>query len=100
MRARIEEKRNKADAERELKAAIAESHNSADYWIDLAAFYVRSGRFDEMQATVEKAQSIAPQDPNVLFTGGSLFLRGGRNFSGAFQMYARTEPPELYWKTG
>ena len=86
MRARIEEKRNKADAERELKAAIAESHNSADYWIDLAAFYVRSGRFDEMQATVERAQGIAPHDPNVLFTGGSLLLRGGRNFSGAVQM--------------
>ncbi len=69
-----------------MKAAIAESHNSADYWIDLAAFYVRSGRFDEMQATVERAQGIAPHDPNVLFTGGSLLLRGGRNFSGAVQM--------------
>ena len=86
MRARIEEKRSKADAEKELKAAIAESRNPTEYWIGLAAFYVRSGRLDEMQATVERAQGLAPHDPNVLFTGSSLLLRGGRDFPGAVQM--------------
>ena len=86
MRARIEEKRNKSDTEKELKTAIAESPHPSNYWIDLAAFYVRSGRPDDMQATIEKAQSIAPQDPNVLYTGASLLLRGGRNFPGAAEM--------------
>src|SRR5258708_403540 len=39
-----------------------------------------------MQATVERAQGLAPHDPNVLFTGSSLFLRGARDFPGAVQM--------------
>jgi tetratricopeptide (TPR) repeat protein len=85
IRARVAEKQKKADAEAEFKAEIAAS-NLAESWTDLASYYRRSGRFEEMQAAVDKAAALAAGDSLALFYGARTLFTSGRNFSGAVQM--------------
>jgi len=85
IRARVVEKQKKADAEAEFKAEIAASH-LAEAWTDLASYYRRCGRFEEMQAAVDKAAALAAHDSVALFYGARTLSSSGRNFSGAVQM--------------
>jgi tetratricopeptide (TPR) repeat protein len=86
MRARIEEKQSKPRAEEEFKSAVSASSNLAEYWVDLAAFYRRTGRLEEMQAAMDQAWTFSSNDHLALFYGGKLLLSSGRNFSGATLM--------------
>ncbi len=85
MLARIEEKHNKATAEAEFKAAIRENARRAESWTDLAAFYKRSGRLEEMQSAVDQGLAAPQHEGVVLFNAASLLLAAGRNFPGAIQ---------------
>ena len=84
IRARVAEKQKRADAEAEFKAEIAASH-LAEAWTDLASYYRRSGRFEEMQAAVDKA-ALAAGNSVALFYGARTLFVSDRNFSGAVQM--------------
>src|SRR5258708_3077280 len=83
MLARIEEKHNKATAEAEFKAAIRENARRAESWTDLAAFYKRSGRLEEMQSAVDQGVNAPQHEGVVLFNAGNLLLAAGRNFPAA-----------------
>ncbi len=85
IRGRVAEKQKRADAEAEFKAEIAASH-LAEAWTDLASYYRRSGRFEEMQAAVDKAAALAAGNSVALFYGARTLFVSGRNFSGAVQM--------------
>ncbi|HJX83591.1 MAG TPA: tetratricopeptide repeat protein [Candidatus Angelobacter sp.] len=85
MLARIEEKHDKATAEAEFKAAIRENSKRAESWTDLAAFYRRTGRLDEMQSAVDQGVTAPQHEGVVLFNAGSLLLAAGRNFPVAVQ---------------
>jgi|GraSoi2013_115cm_1033766.scaffolds.fasta_scaffold00011_21 tetratricopeptide (TPR) repeat protein len=86
MLAQIDEKKNKPKAETEFKSAVRASGGRADYWFELASFYRRSGRPEEMQLAVDKASDLSSKDPIVLFFCARLLLNAGRNYPGAVQM--------------
>jgi tetratricopeptide (TPR) repeat protein len=75
--------RHYTDAESEYKAAIQQSANPADMWLQLAAFYRQRGQFDDMQNAV----SAAMAQPHILaesyFDAGNELFLGNRDFSAA-----------------
>ena len=86
MLAQIAEKKNKPKAETEFKSAVRASGGRADYWFELASFYRRSGRLEEMQSAVDKATELSSKYPSALFFSGRLLLNAGSNYPGGVQM--------------
>jgi len=84
--ARVEEKQGSGRAEEKFKKAIASAENPSHYWMELAHFYRRTGRLNDMESAV--SQAIASPHPNYIpnYDGAYLLLRAGRNFPGAIQM--------------
>jgi len=84
--ARVEEKQGNGKAEEKYKQAIAAGENSSRYWMELAHFYRRTGKLNDMEAAV--SQAIAVPHPRYIpnYDGAYLLLRAGRNFPGAIQM--------------
>jgi tetratricopeptide (TPR) repeat protein len=89
IRAHVEEKQGSARAEQEYKKAITESGNQSRYWTELAYYYRRAGRPEDMEAAIN--QSLAASHPTALpeYDAAFLLLRTGRNLSGAVQMLRR-----------
>ena len=85
VRARVaEDDKDYATAEREMWQAIADSKEPAGYWLDLAAFYRRQDRLNEMEDATNKAVAADKEkDPFILVQAAALLLRAGRNLSGA-----------------
>ncbi|HJX00742.1 MAG TPA: tetratricopeptide repeat protein [Terriglobales bacterium] len=81
IRARIaeHEKRN-SEAERQYKRAIEAEKNSARRLFDLASFYRRANRLDDLEATIQKSAKANTSNDSTLFDAASLLLRVGRNF--------------------
>lgn len=77
LNARIAEKdKNFTLAEQEYKAAIA-GDGRADRWLNLASFYRRQNRLQEMEMAINKAVSSQRKQSNVLFDAASLLYRAG-----------------------
>lgn len=76
-------------AEQELKTAIQTSGSQGKFWMNLASFYRRRGRLNDMEAAVSKAVAAAGSSRQVLFDAAQTLFRGGRNFGAAAQ-YLRT----------
>jgi len=88
MLGRLEEKHGtKAQAEQEYKAAIGASGNLAAYWVDLAAFYKRAGRLNDMESAVNQSYTARMEEAIPLFDAATLLLQAGRNFPGAIQRF-------------
>lgn len=85
VRARLaEDDKDYATAEREMWQAIADSNQPAGYWLDLAAFYRRRNRLNDMENATNKAVTADKQkDPAILVQAAALLLRAGRNIPGA-----------------
>jgi tetratricopeptide (TPR) repeat protein len=85
VRARLaEEEKDYNTAERELWQAIADSNDPAGYWLDLAAFYRRRDRLDDMENATKKAVAADKEkDPAILVQAAALLVRAGRNLPGA-----------------
>jgi Flp pilus assembly protein TadD len=89
VRAKIaESEKNYAAAEQELRAAVQVSRGNPDFLMNLASFYRRRGRMNEVETTVHQAVQVANQwhQPQVLFDGADLLYRAGRNFNGAISL--------------
>ena len=88
VRARVaEDDKDYPTAERELWQAIAGSKEPAGYWLDLAAFYRRRDRLNDMENATNKAVAADKEkDPFILVQAAALLLRAGRNFAGAASM--------------
>lgn len=79
LQARIEESKRRYDqAEADLKAAIAQCPRPASAWMDLAAFYQRRGRIDDMVAAVHTAASLDRAHGPALVEAAGDLVRAGR----------------------
>ncbi|MGZ4822147.1 MAG: tetratricopeptide repeat protein, partial [Terriglobales bacterium] len=80
LQASILAKENKFDeAEREYRAAIEASHNQGSYWLNLASFYSRQKRLDEMEMAITQAIEANKKRPTVLFDAAQILFGAGRN---------------------
>jgi tetratricopeptide (TPR) repeat protein len=87
---RLAEKNKDASAaESEYKAAIESSHGGGNAWLNLALFYRKGGRFDEMHEALKKATAAPPDQPEVLVDAASTLLRANRDLPFATQLVRR-----------
>ena len=87
LQARIAEKdKRTADAEREYKSAIESSGYQARYWLNLASFYKRQQRYNDMEAAVSSAVNAERKKPANYVDAATLLVGAGRNFLGAAQL--------------
>ena len=97
--ARLAEKNDSPEeAERYFRAAIEASHGSAGTWIDLASFFRRTKRYDEMEKAIQQALAAEHKRSVDLYDAASLLTRAGRNFTLATQLLHQyidsTDPSE------
>jgi tetratricopeptide (TPR) repeat protein len=79
LEARIAESRKNFDeAETDLKAAIAQSSSPAGPWMDLAAFYRRRGRIDDMVNAAHTGASLDRQHGPALVDGADNLIKAHR----------------------
>jgi tetratricopeptide (TPR) repeat protein len=90
IRARIAEhdKRNK-EAEQDYKRAIQVGNNPARRMFDLASFYRRVNRIDDVERTVTQASRLDSGNTSTLVDCASLLLRVGRNYTLAASLLHR-----------
>jgi tetratricopeptide (TPR) repeat protein len=87
LRARIaEDQKDYARAEEEYKAAIAASKDPAGAWMDLASFYRKRQRYDDMNQAVHKGASLDTQHGVASADGASVLIRAGRDLPFARQL--------------
>ena len=90
LHARVAEHRKQLDiAEAEYKKAIEADRDPAERLFDLASFYRRIGRLNDMEQTINRLSANPPQNGAALFDAASLLLRSGRNFPGAIDLFRR-----------
>jgi tetratricopeptide (TPR) repeat protein len=88
--ARLAEKnKDTATAEREYRAALDATTDKGWGWLNLALFYRRMSRWEDMENAVQKAISAPHADGEVFIDGAQTLLRAGRNFSGAAEILRR-----------
>jgi Flp pilus assembly protein TadD len=86
IRARVDEKQGNSQAEQEYRKAITDSGNDSRYWTELAYFYRRAGRMQDMEAAIAQSLRATHQSNLPDYDGAYLLLRTGRNLPGAVQM--------------
>jgi tetratricopeptide (TPR) repeat protein len=74
-----EEKKDYVSAEAAYKAAIAQAHEPAEEWIDLAGFYQRRGRIDDMLSALQTAVTLDRAHGPALVEAASLLTQTGRD---------------------
>lgn len=84
-----EKKKDAATAEKEYRAAIDASHGGANAWLNLAGFYRKAGRFDEMQDALRHAAAAPMDQPEVLVDAASTLIRANRDLPFATQLLRR-----------
>lgn len=89
IRARVEESQGNGRAEQEYKKAITESGNQSRYWTELAYYYRRAGRPEEMETAINQSLAAPHQTDLANYDGAYLLLRTGRNLGTAAQMLRR-----------
>ncbi|HEX3438546.1 MAG TPA: tetratricopeptide repeat protein [Pseudacidobacterium sp.] len=86
-RARIAEKqKDYARAEQEYKASIVGTKDPADAWMELASFYRRRERWDDMIQAVKTGASLDTKHGVALADGASVLVRAGRELPLARQL--------------
>jgi tetratricopeptide (TPR) repeat protein len=68
--------------EREFKMAVTTSEHPAFSWMNLASFYRKHERWDEMEKAVESGNRAAEHDRNAgvaLYNGASILIKAKRN---------------------
>jgi len=73
------------DAEKELQDAIKVAKNPAQYWMNLASFYRRRSRFDDMQKAISQALAQPNKSSEVYYNAASELFQSGRDFQTAVQ---------------
>jgi cytochrome c-type biogenesis protein CcmH/NrfG len=84
-----EKKHDVSAAESEYRAAVAASHSSAIAWLNLAFFYRRAQRLDDMENAISHAASAQSNQPEVLMEAAATLILTGRNFPEAVQLLRR-----------
>jgi tetratricopeptide (TPR) repeat protein len=90
VRARIAQKnKDAALAEQEYRAAIDDSHGGARAWVNLAGFYRRANRLDEMEHALLSMESRPLDRPAALMDAASMLFRAGRGYPLATRLVRR-----------
>jgi tetratricopeptide (TPR) repeat protein len=84
--AKVEEKQGSGQAEELYKKAIAASDNDANYWVELAYYFRRAGRAQDMESAIVSSRTAVHHDGMPAFDGAFLLLHTGRNFPVANEM--------------
>lgn len=84
--ARVEEKQGSGRAEHVYQKAITDGTDSAQYWVELAYFYRRLGRLQDMEAAIHSSLKAPGHDGTPEYDAAFLLLRTGRNFPVAVRM--------------
>jgi tetratricopeptide (TPR) repeat protein len=88
--ARIAEKDNDTvTAEKEYRAMLDSSHDSADAWLELAIFYRRAHRLDDMEDAVKHVATSPRNRQDVLVDAAETLIRADRDFPLATQLLRR-----------
>jgi tetratricopeptide (TPR) repeat protein len=91
LRAAIAEKnKDLTAAEEQFKAAIKSSAHPASDWMDLASFYRRHDRWDDMQAAIATGQAAAQKDKHsatAFESGASVLVRANRDPQLAIKLF-------------
>jgi tetratricopeptide (TPR) repeat protein len=74
-----------SDAESELRQAIKVAKNPAQYWMNLASFFRRRSRLDDMQNAITQALAQPNKSAEVYYNAASELLQSGRDFPSAVQ---------------
>jgi Tfp pilus assembly protein PilF len=70
-------------AENQLRQAIREANNPAEYWLALAEFYRVRARPDDMQKAVQSALALPNRSAETFFDAANELYLGNRDFPGA-----------------
>jgi tetratricopeptide (TPR) repeat protein len=90
LQARIAEKDQRFDdAEQEYRNAIQASGNQGTFWLNLASYYKRQRRLNDMESAITSAIEADKKRPNVLFDAAQILYGAGRNFVGAASFVRR-----------
>jgi tetratricopeptide (TPR) repeat protein len=89
MLAHVEEKQATGRAEAEYKKAVSESNSPSRCWVELAHFYRRAKRLNEMEQAANQSLATAHEGDGTEFDVAELLLHGGRNFNGAIEALRR-----------
>lgn len=84
--ARVEEKQGSGHAEEDYQKAISAGGDSARYWVELAHYYKRAARPQDMEVAINRSQTAANHDGLPEYDGAFLLLDTGRNFPAAIKM--------------
>jgi tetratricopeptide (TPR) repeat protein len=83
-----EKEKRYPDTESELRQAIKVAKNPAQYWMNLASFFRRRSRLDDMQNAITQALA-QPNKNEVYYNAAGELLQSGRDFPTAVQ-YLKT----------
>ena len=87
IRARIaDDQKNFTQAEQEFKAAIASAKDPSSAWMDLASFYRRRQRWDDMIQAVHAGADANTKHDAALVDGASTLIRANRDLPYARQL--------------
>jgi tetratricopeptide (TPR) repeat protein len=84
-----EKSQDPVSAEREFRAAITASDSGARAWNDLATFFKKSNRIDEMEQALGHLERARLDEPDALMDGAHMLLETGRNFPLAERLLRR-----------
>lgn len=88
--ARLSEKRKQFPAaEQQLRRAAELAPRQVGRVIDLAKFLAKNGRFQESDATFQRAQAMAPDSPKLMFARASAYIANKRNLDTARELLKR-----------
>jgi tetratricopeptide (TPR) repeat protein len=80
-----EKEKNYSEAEAQLQQAIKVAKNPAQYWMNLASFYRRRSRPDDMQKAVSQALAQPNRSAEVDYNAASELFQSGKDFASAVQ---------------
>lgn len=70
-------------AEEQLRRALAKAPGQVGRVIDLAKYLAKRGRYQESDATFQRAAELAPESPNVMFAEAHTFIHDKRRLDEA-----------------
>ena len=87
-------------AEQDYKAALAANPKKIDPYLDALSFYQQENKPALMQAALQQASQVAPNDPRLTFYKGVALVLAGSNFPEAEQdlkSYLASTPDRSDW---
>ncbi|MGI9103107.1 MAG: tetratricopeptide repeat protein [Terriglobales bacterium] len=86
LRGRMAEKEKRYDSAEQLYTqAITAGGDKGLYWLNLASFYARQNRPDDVERAINRAIEANTRRPSVLYDAAQVLFGAGRNFVAAAQ---------------